>query len=260
MITLIASPCITAVIGLCLGSFLHAMAHRIAFDRPLTRQRSHCPHCDRLIAWYHNIPVISWVWLRGRCSSCAHPISWSYPATELITAILMVLVWHYLPLSSTIMGLAYSLFAAALVVATVTDFYSLTIPQLASIWLAPVGVAAAASGYLHISLWQSVIGAALGYASLWIINFIFKKMRNIDGIGVGDMELLSMIGAFIGPTGLYYTVLIASITGSAWGLTVRLIHKQEPMTPIPFGPFLALGGILFLLLESQILSLFALNL
>jgi leader peptidase (prepilin peptidase)/N-methyltransferase len=171
----------------------------------------------------------------------------------------MLLIWHYLPLTSTIMGLAYSLFISALVVATVTDFYSLTIPQLASIWLAPVGIAVAASGNLQISVWQSVVGAIIGYTSLWIINFAFKKMRNIDGIGVGDMELLCMIGAFIGPIGLYYTVLIASVTGSAWGLTIRLVRKQAPTTPIPFGPFLALGGMLYLLLTPQLSSWFMLG-
>ncbi|MBM3886826.1 prepilin peptidase [Candidatus Dependentiae bacterium] len=241
MIEFYSSPLITALIGLCLGSFLHALAHRIAFEKPLFRKRSHCPNCDVMIAWYQNIPILSWVLLGGKCYHCKMRISWIYPFTELMSATAFTLVWHYLPIQSSYMGIAYSVFIAALIVATTTDLHTFTIPQAASIWIAPIGIIAAAFNLLHISLLQSIIGAFIGYSSLWIVNFAFKKIRGIDGIGIGDMELLCMIGAFIGPAGLWHTILIASTVGCFWGLFINMIYK-DACRIIPFGPFLALGA------------------
>ena len=240
------SPLFTALVGLCLGSFLHAIAHRISFAKPILRSRSHCPTCDTLIAWYHNIPVLSWLVLGGRCCSCKSLISWIYPFTELVTAIGLVFIWHSMPLKSAWSGSVYTLFLSALVVATTADLHTMTIPQIASLWMAPVGIVAAGLFLLHISLVQSLLGAVIGYASLWLVNVIFKKIRGMDGMGVGDMELFSMIGSFIGPVGLWHTLLIASITGSIVGGLMRLIKKDtQPM--IPFGPFLALGAFCHLM-------------
>lgn len=259
MINIYTTPFFTALVGLCLGSFLHALAHRIAFEKPILRKRSHCPDCDILITWYQNIPILSWLALGGRCCNCKALISWIYPFTELVSAIAFTLVWHYLPLQSPLMGVAYSLFIAALIVATTTDLHTFTIPQAASLWMAPVGIAAAAAQLLHISLLQSIFGACVGYISLWLVNFIFKKMRGIDGIGVGDMELLCMIGAFLGPVGVWHTVMIASTVGSLWGLLMYLLHK-EANGIVPFGPFLALGACCQLFLARQLWYVFTLGL
>lgn len=248
------TPLFTALLGLCLGSFLHAIAHRISFEKPILRTRSHCPNCDVLITWYHNIPVLSWLLLGGRCCSCQAIISWIYPFTELVTAIGLTLVWHHMPLPSLWSGLAYTIFLAALIVATTSDLHTMTIPQVASLWIAPFGIVAAGLMLLHISLLQSVLGAALGYASLWLVNFIFKKVRGMDGIGVGDMELFCMIGAFIGPIGLWQTLFIASISGSMVGITMRLL-KKEAQIMIPFGPFLALGAFSHLIYPELLIRL-----
>jgi leader peptidase (prepilin peptidase) / N-methyltransferase len=247
MQSIFPSPLFTALIGLCLGSFLHALAHRIAFERPILRPRSHCPHCDSLITWYDNIPVISWLVLGGRCRECAMQISWIYPFTELATSILLTLIWHHFPLPLLASGIAYSIFIAALIVATVTDLHTFTIPQVASLWVAPLGIVAAACGLLHISLRYSIMGACLGYLSLWLVNFIFKKIRGIDGMGVGDMELFCMIGAFIGPLGLWQALLVASVGGSLAGIAQKLFNKNATNI-IPFGPFLALGACCHLFL------------
>lgn len=238
---IIFNPLLTSIIGLCIGSFLHALAHRIAFDKPVLLPRSHCPKCNTLITWYHNIPVLSWLMLQGQCYTCKNNISWIYPIIELVTAINSVLIWHYMPLQSPWSGACYSIFIAALIISTTTDLHTMTIPQIASLWIAPIGIAAAATSLLKISLLQSIIGSMIGYLSLWIINFIFKKMRGINGIGIGDMELFCMIGAFIGPLGLWHTLLIASIGGSITGGILRLINKEASLI-LPFGPFLALGA------------------
>lgn len=248
---IIFHPLITALIGLCIGSFLHALAHRIAFDKPILLPRSHCPQCTALIAWYNNIPVLSWIILRGQCYSCKDNISWIYPVMELVTAINAVFIWHYMPLGNLWSRAYYSIFTAALIISTTTDLHTMTIPQIASLWIAPIGIATAALGLLKITLLQSIIGSILGYLSLWSINFIFKKIRRIDGIGVGDMELFCMIGAFIGPLGLWHTLLIASISGSIAGGILR-ITKREASTMLPFGPFLALGACCHLFFDSMI--------
>lgn len=248
------SPLFTALIGLCLGSFLHAIAHRISFEKPVLRARSHCPNCDALIAWYHNIPVLSWLLLGGRCCTCQSIISWIYPFTELVTAIGLTLIWHYMPLPSAWSGVVYTVFLAALIVATTSDLHTMTIPQIASLWIAPVGIVTAGLGFLHISLLQSILGTITGYASLWLVNFVFKKIRGIDGIGEGDMELFCLIGAFTGLLGLWHTLLIASVTGSIVGGITRLIKKKTRLddanTMIPFGPFLALGAFCHLMFSG----------
>ena len=248
---IITTPLFTALIGLALGSFLHATAHRIAYEKPVFRRRSHCPTCDVLIAWYHNIPVLSWLLLGGRCCSCKSIISWIYPFTELVTAIGLTLIWHFMPFQSVYSGVVYTLFLSGLIVATVSDLHTMTIPQIASIWLAPVGLFASTLRLLPITLFQSVAGAAIGYASLWGINELFKKTRGMDGIGIGDMELFCMIGAFTGPIGLWHTLLIASVTGALVGGGLRLL-KQNSSPLIPFGPFLALGAFGHLIFQAQL--------
>lgn len=250
--SIFSSLVFTALIGLCLGSFLHALAHRIAFEKPLFRRRSHCPHCDTLITWYHNIPVISWLTLGGRCHKCKSIISWIYPCVELITAIGLIFVWHYMPLPSVWSKLIYSMFVAALVISTATDLHTMTIPQVASLWVAPVGIAAAVFSMLRINTLHSILGAVIGYISLWLINMVFKKIRGMDGIGIGDMELFCMIGAFIGPLGLWHTLLIASISGSIVGGAISLFNKQTTPLAVPFGPFLALGALCHLFFAPTI--------
>lgn len=248
--TYLQHPAVTALFGLCIGSFLHALSHRIAYEKPILRKRSHCPSCDGMIPWYYNIPVFAWFWLSGRCASCKASISWTYPFIELATAICLVFVWHYMPLTNIMAKIIYSLFASALIVATTTDLHTMTIPQVVSLWFAPIGLIAAYANQLLINLEQSLIGCFLGYASLWAVNQIFKKIKKIDGMGVGDMELFCMIGAFIGPYGLWHTLLVASVTGSLVGLAIQCFYKKQMM--IPFGPFLALGALCHLAFQFHI--------
>jgi leader peptidase (prepilin peptidase)/N-methyltransferase len=130
------------------------------------------------------------------------------------------------------------------------------IPQLCTLWLVPVGIIASYFGFTFISLTSSITGAVLGYGLLWLIAFLFKFFTKRDGVGVGDMELLAMIGSFLGPVGVWFSLMIGSFTGLFLGVIYLLISKKGRFTRIPFGPFLVLGAILYFLFDQKIIFFF----
>ncbi len=262
------------LVSLCWGSFLNVLACRLLHGKKFFTSRSHCPTCGTTIAWYDNIPVISWFWLRGRCRACQQPISLLYPAIELVTALILtgLFYWvvmipmdvsffdhlHVTYVDSTKMlkyFLSYSLMVSALVAATRTDLESMLIPQLFTLWFAPVGVVLSLIGWLPLSWSESLLGIALGYGILWLIAFVFKVITKKDGLGIGDMELLAMIGSFIGPVGVWITLMIGSLSGLAIGTLYLAIGRHGRATRIPFGPFLALGALAYLFFKNTILSI-----
>lgn len=250
----------TFIIALCWGSFLNVIAYRLTFDKPFFTKRSYCPKCNALIAWYDNIPLISWIVLRGKCRSCKSPISILYPFIELLTGIIGTALWfNIFPCSFTAILLptffAYTLFFSALIVATRTDLEAMIIPQIVSLWLVPLGLLFAYSQIINITIYESIFGTIIGYGSLWLIAKIFKFLTKKDGLGIGDMELLALIGAFLGPLAIWASVLIGSISGLIVGGSYLIISKGNRSTRIPFGPFLALGATLFFFFEAQIINL-----
>ena len=240
--------------GLCWGSFLNMFATRVLHHRSLLVHRSYCPACKHTIAWYDNIPLLSFLLLRGHCRSCKTTISWLYPATELITALLAVGLYHVTtePLSYA----AYALFFSGLIAATRTDFEAMLIPQLFSLGLIPVGIAAAWFGIIEISYIESILGAACGYGILWAIAKIFLLCTKRDGMGAGDYDLLAGIGAWVGPLGIWLSLMIASCTGTLLGIIYLYCSKKNHTTRIPFGPFLALGAMIYVFFRILLLSLF----
>jgi leader peptidase (prepilin peptidase)/N-methyltransferase len=150
----------------------------------------------------------------------------------------------------------FFIFISALIVAARTDFQAMVIPQLCTLWLVPVGIIASYFGFTHVSAAKSITGAILGYGLLWLIAFLFKSFTKRDGMGVGDMELLAMIGSFLGPVGLWFSLMIGSFTGLFSGIIFLLISKKNRFTRIPFGPFLALGAILYFLFDQKIIFFF----
>ncbi len=260
---------VIALVGLCWGSFLNVVAYRLVHDIPFFTKRSLCPHCHVVLHWYDLIPVVSWVILRGKCRACKASISCLYPFIECITALsFIMLAWPLLQcdydtvvtlssaqhllqsygLASYVATLDYAscaisaIFFSALIASTRTDLEAMVIPQLFSIWLVPVAWLSASMGYLPISLLNSVLGAFLGYGILWLIAYSFKRFTGTEGMGVGDMEFLSMIGAFLGPIGVWASVMIGSLTGLAFGALYIFFLKCPRGVRIPFGPFLALGA------------------
>ncbi len=260
--------------GLCWGSFLNVLAYRLMHDARLFTLRSHCPCCRHVIAWYDNIPLVSWLVLRGKCRRCGTSISWLYPFTELVTALLFVMLFNKITLVPFALWdqdklwfygfacmqsyqslVAYLIFISALVASTRTDFDAMAIPQAFTLWLVPLGVFCAYLGIIYVSLWESIIGAVLGYGILWAVAMIFKYTTGREGMGIGDMELLAMIGSFIGPVGIWVSLMVGSLSGLVLGGLYLVINHKKRGTRIPFGPFLALGALVYFFLATPLLVL-----
>jgi leader peptidase (prepilin peptidase)/N-methyltransferase len=247
---------IGACFSVCWGSFLNVLGYRLVRNEPLSG-RSHCPHCHTSLAWYDLIPIVSWFLLRGSCRSCARPISWLYPAIEIITVISMLLLFTRLPF---VYACTYFIFFSALIVTIRSDAETMLISRFASIYLVPVGIIASFFTLLPITVLDSIIGAASGYLFLLGIGTIFTRLRGVAGIGQGDLELLACIGAFTGIIGCWITICIASFAGSIYGIASMLAQRQHhAQTRIPFGPFLAIGALLFVLYQPLIIKLLAVN-
>ena len=268
---MILELCISVtLLALCWGSFLNVIAYRITYDKPFFAPRSQCPSCSTIIAWYDNIPLLSWFLLRGKCRTCKTPISWVYPFIEFITALtfLTLVIVHlkekqekYLyPLDWSMISLTplipYFVFFSALILATASDLFAMVIPQLFSVWLIPVGLLFALYDKLAISPLESIIGCMTGYGILLFTEIVFKRLTKKEGIGVGDMELLAMIGSFLGPIGVWTSLMIGTLSGIACGSGYLVLSKQGKNTRIPFGPFLSLGAIMYVLFKNTIIKFF----
>jgi len=273
--------------GLCWGSFLNVVAFRLVSGRSFLKMRSACPKCEQLIFWYDNIPLVSWILLKAKCRKCKESISFLYPFIELLTGFMLVLLYqrclpkfsslyYYLvnnpvvegfdisfanlakevPAQSYFSFFIFFIFLSALIVAIRTDFQAMVIPQICTLWLIPLGLIASYFGFTYISAMQSLSGAILGYGLLWIIAFLFKTFTKRDGLGMGDMELLAMIGSFIGPVGVWFSLMLGSFSGLILGGLFLLILKKDRFTRIPFGPFISLGAVLYFLFDQQIIFFF----
>lgn len=242
------------LIFLCWGSFLNVVACRLLVQQSLLG-RSQCPGCHHTLSWYHLIPVGSWLALRGRCAFCQQPISWLYPAIELLTALSLTALFLTRDLYSFF---AYFTLTSALIVTIRTDSEHLLIMRIMSIGLIPLALLFQLLGWLPLSLFESVMGAAIGYGALWTLKTLFWHLRKQEGIGEGDLELLAGIGSFVGPLGILVTLLISSVTGSLVGGFFLLLSKgstQLRQLKLPFGALMALAAIAYLIFEQQILEL-----
>lgn len=229
---------LTVPLFLCWGSFLNALAYRLIAHQSLFT-RSACPTCRKTIAWYDLIPVISFVILKGRCRSCHKRISWLYPFIEILTAFVLSLMVMRTPPAY---WPAYIFFFSALIVSVRTDLEHMIISRLVSLYAVPAGVLFTYTHALPITSTSSIIGAAVGYGSLWLIKELFFALTHKEGLGQGDLDLLAFIGAFVGIMGVFPTLLIASTSGALFGIICIITGKASRKTRIPFGPFLALGA------------------
>jgi leader peptidase (prepilin peptidase)/N-methyltransferase len=260
-----------AVLGLLIGSFLNVVIYRIpkmmqresdnyvahesGKDLPHTDRfnlmvpRSACPHCGHQITALENIPVISWLVLRGKCSACKAPISARYPAIELFTALLSgLLVWNF---GSGWMGLATLLFAWLLVAMTFIDFDTQLLPDDLTYPLLWAGLLLNING-MFVPLPDAVIGAAAGYLALWSVYWLFKLATGKEGMGYGDFKLLAALGAWLGWKMLPTIILLSSVVGALVGISLIVFARRERGNPIPFGPYLAAAGLIALLYGEPI--------
>lgn len=236
---------------LCWGSFLNVVAYRLIRDVSFIRPRSYCIHCRHSLAWYDLLPVISWFMLKGRCRYCNEPITFLYPLIELLTALLMTLLVLLVPHSYQC---AYFIFFSALIVTIRSDLETMLISRFVTLFLIPLGFAASACGLLDLTLFESILGACVGWMLLYLIDKFFFMLTKKNGLGQGDIDLLAFIGSFLGIYGCWVTLLLSSLIGSIIGGMYMFITGASKTLKIPYGPFLALGAIIFVLFKSYIFS------
>jgi len=270
MINQLADPAVFALVagllGLMIGSFLNVVIHRLPImmerdwaaqcaelkgEAPpaceplsLARPRSRCPRCGHSITALENIPVISWLVLRGKCKGCAAPISFRYPLVEALTGLLFAYAaWHF---GFTAAGLGALVLLAALVALTGIDFDTQLLPDDITLPLLWLGLALNAFG-VYTDLKSAVIGAMAGYLSLWAVYWAFKLVTGKEGMGYGDFKLLAALGAWLGWQMLPLTVLLSSLVGAVVGIGLMVFARHGRNVPIPFGPYLAAAGAIALL-------------
>lgn len=241
-----------AIFFLLWGSFLNVLAVRLISGKSILH-RSSCPLCHSLIAWYDNIPLFSFIFLRGKCRMCRKKISYLYPFIELLTLLIMLPLWYSV---SEHHFYAYFIFFSALIVTIRSDLETMLISRFMSLYLAPVGIIASYYGFLPLSFLDSFLSFLLVPLCLYAISFGFFKMTGRQGLGQGDIDLIALIAAFTGFLGAWISLSIGSLLGSIVGLIYLLLTKQGKNTRIPFGPFLACGAIIFVLCKSSLLYLF----
>lgn len=270
---------LAGILGLVIGSFLNVVIHRIPkmmrresdnyvasesnkqlphTDRyDLMLPRSACPHCGHQITALENIPVISYLAIRGRCTQCKAPISARYPMVELLTGALSAfMVWHF---GTGLTGLASVLFVWFLIAMTFIDADTQLLPDDLTYPLLWCGLLVNLNGGFT-SLENAVIGAVTGYLSLWSVYWLFKLATGKEGMGYGDFKLLAALGAWMGWAMLPVIILLSSVVGAVVGISMMVFAKMNKNNPIPFGPYLAAAGLIALLwgktLSQQYLGLF----
>jgi leader peptidase (prepilin peptidase)/N-methyltransferase len=266
---------IAAVLGLCVGSFLNVLIYRLPkmldrawqqqaaelrgepmpdeFNQPfnLVVPRSACPNCGHQIKAIENIPIISWLVLRGRCAECGAPISRRYPIVEFLGAALAVLAaWHFGPTWEAVAawGFLWLLLALAFI-----DYDTMLLPDDLTLPLLWAGLTVNLFG-LYTSVTNALLGAVVGYLLLWLVYWVFKLLRNKEGMGYGDFKLLAAMGAWMGWEALLPIILISSVLGMLVGLGLILLKGRDHNIPMPFGPFLAIAGGITLFAGHFILS------
>jgi leader peptidase (prepilin peptidase)/N-methyltransferase len=259
------SPYVLALFGLCIGSFLNVVIHRLPLmlergwkqesadllgvaheETPaltLSAPRSRCPSCGHAIAWYENIPVASWIWLRARCSACKARISARYPLIEVLTGALFALVgWHF---GAQPVALVWCGFCAMLVALAGIDWDTTLLPDNITFPLLWAGLVCAALGWT-LPLADAVWGAVVGYLSLWSVYWLFKLTTGKEGMGFGDFKLLAALGAWLGWKMVLPIVLAASVIGAVVGIGMKMSAALREGRYVPFGPFLAGAGLVVL--------------
>ena len=215
----------------------------------LARPSSRCPSCGHPIRWFENIPVISWLVLRGRCSACRAAIGLRYPFVEVLCAALFAAVgWHLGATPQALLGCA---FVATLLALSLIDWDTTVLPDGLTLPLLWAGLAAAALGWTSQTPAQAIVGAAAGYLSLWSVYWFFKLATGKEGMGYGDFKLLAAIGAWLGWQAILPVVLISSIIGAAVGIGMKVMSQLREGRYVPFGPFLAGGGVAVMLLGPE---------
>jgi len=269
------------LVSLCIGSFLNVVIYRLPvmmqkewqtecrlllageLTSPKTEQttsqttdtfnlvkpNSSCPKCKAAIKPWQNIPIFSWLFLKGRCATCDNPISVRYPIVEAITAILSLVVAY--TFGATEQALLYIVVTWILVALTFIDIDHMLLPDQLTLPLLWLALIASVVGYT-IAPSDAIIGAACGYLSLWSVFWLFKLITGKEGMGYGDFKLLAVFGALLGWQSLLTIILLSSVVGAVIGIALLSIQGKDKATPIPFGPYLAIAGWITMLWGTQL--------
>ena len=272
VVGVLLSPLVLALLGLCIGSFLNVVIHRlplmmergwrmesaellgVKIDAPapitLSTPRSRCPSCGHQIRWYENIPLASYLRLRGKCAACKTPISARYPVIEALTALLFAACGWRFGAQPTV--LLWCGLTAALVALAFIDLDTQFLPDDLTLPLMWAGIASAALGWIPVTLSASVGGAVTGYLSLWFVFHAYRLIRGKEGMGAGDFKLLAALGAWMGWQLIPSIILLSSAVGAAVGIALIVFRSHDRNVPIPFGPYLAGGGVAALFFGEQL--------
>jgi leader peptidase (prepilin peptidase)/N-methyltransferase len=238
--------------GLAAGSFANVLIYRLPAGFRLTLpRRSVCTGCFRRLAWYENIPLLSYLVLRGRCKGCKSPIGLRHPVVELLVASLFIAVharWGF-----TVEAGGRAVFCMLLVAATFIDLEHRIIPDEISLGGLALGLLLGVVDH-EVTFLSRILGAAAGAGGFWLIAWLYAKATGRDGLGFGDVKLLGTIGAFLGPAGVFGTVMVSSVTGAVVGLALIGFRRGSLRTAVPYGPFLVLGALLMLFWGDGLMS------
>ncbi len=229
--------------GLLLGSFANLLIYRLPLEKPWAWDRSRCSKCQNTIAWYDNIPVLSWFILRGKCRKCGESYSFRYVVVELLTGFLFALAYWYYGISWSL--LEALIFSWMLVVCSFIDFDHMILPDEFTLSGIVIGLLGAALNPDR-EFMEALIGVLIGGGFLWFLAFVYYQLTKKDGLGGGDIKLLAWIGAILGWKAIPFVITTSAIVGSFVGIYFALQSKQGLKTAIPFGPYLALAALIYM--------------
>ena len=244
---------IVAAFGAILGSFYNMLIYRIPREISVISPGSTCPKCGHRLTWKENIPIVSYIFLKGRCAACSSRIPLRYIIVEIVTPLAFLLAYWRHGLNSTFF--METIFFSLLILITFTDLETYLIPDIYSIGGTLLGLLL--SGVNPIVTWrESLLGAIVGGTILFLISFVYFRLRGREGLGGGDVKLMVMIGAFTGYKGVVVTMFVSAITGLMAGIIVMVRKKEGLSTMIPYGPFLALGAFVAYLWADKLMEIY----
>ena len=243
---------LSALLGAIVGSFLNVCVHRIPSGGSIIFPASHCPTCKHHIRFFDNIPIISYILLRGKCRNCNEKISRIYPLTELLTAVMSLFLFQKYGLSFEY--LFSFVFTCTLIVVTFIDLKHQIVPDMITLPGIPL-FALAAIFCMNVTLMDSIIGILAGGGFLLLVALGYKLLTKREGMGGGDIKLLAMLGGFLGWQSLWFVIMAASFIGAVAGISVMICKGKDSRYAIPFGPFLSIGAVAYIFWGNMVMKL-----